>query len=99
MKTTLDYLNQVINKHSGIENDNQLALFLGITRQAIYQYKHGQNMSVLVAIRIASALGINPMEPVSATLWAQAKTEEEQRFWADEYALRTGHSQAGPSGN
>lgn len=96
MKTTLDYLNEVISKHSGIENDNQLALFLGITRQAIYQYKSGQNMSVLVAIRVASALGINPMEPVSATLCAQAKTEEEQIFWAEEYALRTAHNQHGP---
>lgn len=97
MKTTLDYLNQVIQEHSGIENDNQLAGFLGITRQAIYQYKQGQNMSVLVAIRVARTLGISPMETVSATLWAQAKTEEEQTFWAEEYALRTERTQAGPS--
>lgn len=94
MKTTLDYLNQVLAKHREIENDNQLAIFLGITRQAIHQYKDGRNMSVLVAIKVAMALGINPMEPVSATLCAQAKTREEYDLWAEEYRLRTAHSQA-----
>jgi len=89
MKTTLDYLNQVITEHREIENDNQLALFLGITRQAVYQYKGGRNMSVLVAIKVAVALGINPMETVSATLWAQAQSKEEQDLWAEEYRLRT----------
>lgn len=85
MKTTLDYLNQVIKKQEVIENDNQLARHLGITRQAIHQYKNGQNMSVLVAIKVAFALEIHPLEPVAATLFAQAKTEIERDFWLAEY--------------
>lgn len=85
MKTTLDYLNQVIKKQVGIENDNQLAVYLGITRQAIHQYKQGQNMSVLVAIRVAFALEITPLETVAATLYAQAKTDIERDFWREQY--------------
>ncbi len=85
MKTTLDYLNQVIRTHTEIQNDNQLANFLGITRQAVYQYKHGQNMSVLVAIRVAQVLDLDPLEPVAATLCAQAKSEPEQEFWRKLY--------------
>lgn len=87
MKTTLDYLNEVIRKHSGIENDNQLALYLGITRQAVHQYKTGQNMSVLVALKIAADLEIPPLEPVAATLCAQARTEQERQFWREVYEL------------
>lgn len=89
MKTTLDYLNQVIKQQTEITNDNQLALFLGITRQAIHQYKNGQNMSVLVAIKVARCLSLNPLETVSATLCAQAKTEEEKQFWRDLYLEAT----------
>ena len=89
MKTTLDYLNQVIRVHTEIENDNQLAQFLGITRQAVHQYKNGQNMSVLVALTVAKALHLHPMETVSATLYAQAKTDIERAFWKEEYDHRT----------
>lgn len=89
MKTTLDYLNQVITRQLGIENDNQLATYLGITRQAIHQYKHGQNMSVLVAIKIAFELEISPLETVSATLHAQAKTDVERVFWKEQYDRAT----------
>jgi predicted transcriptional regulator len=85
MKTTLDYLNQVIKKQVGIENDNQLATYLGITRQAIHQYKQGQNMSVLVAIKVAFELEIHPLETVSATLYAQAKNDLERDFWREQY--------------
>lgn len=81
MKTTLDYLNEVIKRGEGIQNDNQLAHHLGITRQAIHQYKNGQNMSVPVALKVAERLCLDPMETVSATLYAQARTEPEKDFW------------------
>lgn len=85
MKTTVDYLNEVIKKAGTVENDNQLALHIGITRQAIYQYRRGQNMSVEVAIRVAEKLGIDPLETVAATLHAQAKNAVEIAFWAELY--------------
>lgn len=85
MKTTLDYLNEVLKKAGTIENDNQLALHLAVTRQAIYQYKGGQNMSVAVAIRVADKLGISPIETVAATLHAQAKSDAERKLWQEIY--------------
>lgn len=85
MKTTLDYLNEVIKTRGDIQNDNQLARFLGITRQAVHQYKNGQNMSVLVALKVAVILELEPLEPVAATLSAQARTTEEAQFWENLY--------------
>lgn len=85
MKTTLDYLNLVISRNEGISNANQLAVFLGVTRQAIYQYQGGQNMSVLVALKLSKVLDLHPMGPVAATMYAQAKTQEERDFWQEEY--------------
>lgn len=86
MKTTLDYLNEVIKRHGKIANDNQLAMTLGITRQAVHQYKAGQNMSVLVALKVADQLEIPRLETVAATLHAQAKTEMERDFWLIVYS-------------
>jgi predicted transcriptional regulator len=86
MKTTLDFLNEVVKAHpEKITSDSGLARFLGVTRQAIHQYKHGQNMSVLVALNVAKILGIDPMETVAATLHAQAATETEAEFWLHVY--------------
>lgn len=86
MKTTLQYLNEVVEMHRDeIASDSALSRFLGVTRQAIYQYKTGQNMSVLVAIKVARILGIHPMETVAATLHAQSATPEEQEFWEMAY--------------
>ncbi|MGX4644444.1 helix-turn-helix domain-containing protein [Massilia sp. SYSU DXS3249] len=86
MRTTLDFLNEVVAKHRAeITSDSALARFLGVTRQAIHQYKQGQNMSVLVALKVAKILGIHPMETVAATLHAQAATEEERNFWLQVY--------------
>jgi len=86
MRTTLDFLNEVVKRNAEvITSDSALAKFLGITRQAIHQYKKGQNMSVLVALKVAKALEIHPMEPVAATLHAQAESEEEKAFWLDAY--------------
>jgi len=86
MRTTLDFLNEVVKAHPDkITSDSALARFLGVTRQAIHQYKQGQNMSVLVALKVAHILKINQMETVAATLHAQAATEEEAEFWLDQY--------------
>lgn len=86
MRTTLEFLNEVVAMHRDqITSDSALARFLGVTRQAIHQYKQGQNMSVLIAIKLAKILQIDPMETVAATLHAQAATEEEREFWQKIY--------------
>lgn len=81
MKTTIDYLSAVQKMHPDLTSDNKLAKHLGLTRQAISNYRRGQSMSVLVALKIAMILGIDPMEPVAATMAHQAGTREEQLFW------------------
>lgn len=81
MKTTIDYLSAVQKKHPDLTSDNKLAKYLGLTRQAISNYRRGQSMSVLVALKIAVILDVNPMEPVAATMAHQAGSEEEQMFW------------------
>lgn len=82
MRTTLEYLNEVVKKHAEtITSDSALARFIGVTRQAIHQYKQGQNMNVRVALTVAKILEIDPLEPVAATLHAQAASAEEQDFW------------------
>jgi predicted transcriptional regulator len=86
MKTTLDFLNEVVAKHRDkITSDSALARFLGVTRQAINLYKKGQNMSVLVALHVAAILNVDPLETVAATLHAQSATEEEAVFWEKLY--------------
>jgi predicted transcriptional regulator len=84
MKTTLEFL-QEMRETAGadLSSDNKLALFLGITRQAISQYRKGQQMSVAVALKVARALDIDPAEPVFCTLYAQAQSNEEKEFWKE----------------
>jgi predicted transcriptional regulator len=81
MKTTIDYLSAVQAKHPELTSDNKLAQQLGLTRQAISNYRRGQSMSVQVALRVAIILELNPMEPVAATMAHQAGSREEQLFW------------------
>jgi predicted transcriptional regulator len=83
MKTTLDYLHELTIRHPELTSDNKLALYLGITRQAISLYRKGQSMSVSVALKMAHALDIDPAEPVLSTLYHQASTDVERKFWAD----------------
>jgi predicted transcriptional regulator len=81
MKTTTDYLSDLTKQHPELTSDNKLAIFLGITRQAISQYRKGQSMSVAVALKVARALKIDPADPVFSTMYAQAATDEEREFW------------------
>lgn len=89
MKTTLDYLNEVIKQHGSLKNDSQLAHFLKITRQAISKYRSGQDMSILTAVRVAELLNLDPMETISATMYRQCHYEEDKRFWMAHYLAAT----------
>ena len=88
MKTTTDYLDLVQMKFGEeTRSDNRLAGKLGVTRQAISQYRKGQQMSVGVALKIAAALELDPAEPVCATMYHQSATEEEREFWQHMYLV------------
>lgn len=71
--------------HPELKNDSRLAELLSISRQAVSQYRTGKNMSVIVAVRVARLLHLEPMETISATMAAQATTDAERKFWTEEY--------------
>ena len=79
--TTQQYIEEIfkINKH--IENDNQLSILMNISRQAISNYRNGQNMSPYVATKVAHMVDRHPFEVICATQYWQAQTEEEKKFW------------------
>lgn len=87
MKNTIDYLDEVTRQHPGITNDSQLAHFLDITRQAISNYRKGQQMSVTVALRIAQVLELHPMETISATMYQQSQDNHTNwgELWKTEF--------------
>lgn len=85
MKTTTNYLDEILLVHPELKNDSRLAELLSISRQAVSQYRTGKSMSVIVAVRVARLLHLNPMETISATMAAQATTEAERSFWTAEY--------------
>lgn len=81
MKTTKNYLDEIVHLDTKLGNNAELARLLKITRQAVHNYQNGQAMSVLVAVRVAYTLQIHPMETICATMHEQSKTPEQQRFW------------------
>lgn len=86
MKTTTDYLDEIPKVIPNIRTDSQLAAQLGISRQSISNYRQNtKHMGIITAVRIAYILQLHPMETISATMYAQAKNEEEQAFWEKEY--------------
>ncbi len=87
MKTTVNYLDEIVKQHGGLPRDSALAHFLGITRQAVSQYRTGSAMSIQIAVQVAEILDIDKMETISATMIEQSKTEEQKVFWQKQYLM------------
>lgn len=85
MKTTNNYIDSVQALYPKVKNDSQLAALLGIKRQTISQYRHGQSMSVIMAVRVADILGLHPMETISATMYEQCRSCEERAYWQQQF--------------
>ena len=85
IKTTISYIDEILEEHPEFKNEAALARHLNISRQAISQYRHGSNMSPLVALKVARLLDLHPMETISATMEAQAMSEEEKTLWRECY--------------
>jgi len=79
--TTEQYIEEIFSKNKFIENDNQLSIIMGISRQAISNYRHGQNVSPYVATKIAHMVDRHPFEVICASQYWQAQNEEEKKFW------------------
>lgn len=86
MKKTTDYLDKLLELHKkDVKNDSQLAQLIGISRQAISQYRSGQNMNTYVCVKVAFLLNINPLETIAASMYEQSTNEEEKKFWFECY--------------
>lgn len=85
MKKTTTYLDEA-KKALGIESDNAMAIYLGVTRQAISNYRHATKiMDDFCAAKIAGALGINEMIVIAAANAEREKTEDRKEFWRNFY--------------
>lgn len=79
--TTEQYIEEIFRINKYIENDNQLSIIMKLSRQAISNYRQGQNMSPYVAAKVAHMVDRHPFEVISASQYWQAQTEEEKQFW------------------
>jgi transcriptional regulator with XRE-family HTH domain len=78
---TLNYLDAV-KKRLGISSDYALAKALGISQQAVSNYRAGRSkMDDDVALTIAELLGINPLAVIAAANAERAKTDEARARW------------------
>jgi predicted transcriptional regulator len=90
IKTTQNYLDEITRQHEDLRSDAALGRVLGVTRQAVYQYRRHTSMSVYVAVRIAMVLDIDPMETIAAAMYEQARGEEYKQFWGDLWTIHSG---------
>lgn len=68
----------------GVENDNQLAVALGILNNRISDYRKGHRKpDAYAATRLALAVGRDPLAVIAEIEAAAAKTERRRSFWRD----------------
>ena len=85
MKTT-EYLNAVKTLHS-IESDYRLAKVLGLTQQALSNYRNrGTVMDATTALRVAELLNKPPLAVIADTEIERARRPEIKKTWM-RYAL------------
>ncbi len=85
MKTTTKYLDEA-KKALGIDSDNAMAKYLGVTRGAISNYRNGVSvMDDYAAAKIAGALGIEAMFVIAAANAEREKTVERKDYWKNFY--------------
>jgi plasmid maintenance system antidote protein VapI len=89
MKTTTEYLDTAktaINAPS----DYALAKWLGVTKQAIYGYRAGRTIiDDYTALKIAEAIGVNPLEVIAAANLEREKNEKKREVWRKVYSRYT----------
>lgn len=81
MKSTKDYLDEIKEK-KGIKSDYALAKYLKTTKQTISRYRVEKNrIDDYMALKVAEALDINPLEVIAAANQERAKSAEEKAAW------------------
>src|SRR3569832_333167 len=81
MKTTVDYM-LALQKTLDLGTPYAIAKYLGIAPSSVYRYLAGeQKMDDYTALKVAKALGLDPMEVIAATNAERAKTEAVCNEW------------------
>ncbi len=81
MKTTIQYLDAVKERHS-IISDYALAKVLGVRQNTISNYRTGRSgMDTTTAAKVAELLAVNALEVIAATEIERAKREDVRKFW------------------
>lgn len=83
MSTTCNYLDMA-KKKLGVQSDYALAKTLGLRTTAISNYRAGRNhFDDATAIKIAHAIGLDPVEILAAMQVERAKSDEARAVWAN----------------
>lgn len=87
MRSSLFFLEKILDQERGrIENDSQLAAFLGISRQSMSGHRNnGTSLNIRTAVSVAEILGLDPMEVICCVMAEQAKKQEDKKFWRERY--------------
>ncbi len=89
MKKTITYLDDAMEK-LGLENDNQIATWLGVTRASVCHWRKGKSiLDDYSCLKIADVLGIDPMEIITAANIEREKKEQKRKVW-EEFSRRRG---------
>lgn len=83
MHTTNELLDQVKAKHH-VTSDYKLALFLGMSKQSMTNYRHGRtSLSDPIAERVAELLDLDPGYVAACMQSERSATEQSKRLWAN----------------
>lgn len=87
MRSTLFFLEKVLDQERGnIDNDSQLADFIGVSRQSMSSYRNnGVSMNIRAAVRVAEILVVSEMEIICCVMHEQSKRPADKKFWRDRY--------------
>ena len=81
MKTTVEWL-AVCKQKFGVESDYALAKRLGVSSQTISSYRTGRSrFDDDMALTVAVALGIDPLQVIASANAERAKTPEQKARW------------------
>lgn len=82
MKTTMEFM-LAVQKKEQLPTPYAVAKFLGVSPTSLYRYMDGsQTMDDYTALKVAKALGLDPMGVIAAANAERAKTEKERNDWA-----------------
>ena len=83
MKTTIEFM-LAVQKKENLKTPYAIAKFLGISPTSLYRYMDGsQTMDDYTSLKVAKALGVDPMGVIAAANAERAKTEEERKDWTE----------------